>query len=89
MNTFAGNVASAGNGIVTTATLDLSAKNPPVTGALVSPASFYALSCAGAGVAVTLPKASDVPVGTTIDFAVGSPEPEPIDAHMGVFVEDD
>ena len=28
-------------------------------------------------------------VKEAIDFAVGSPEPEPIDAHMGVFVEDD
>ncbi len=30
-----------------------------------------------------------VNVKEAIDFAVGSPEPEPIDAHMGVFVEDD
>jgi TPP-dependent pyruvate/acetoin dehydrogenase alpha subunit len=28
-------------------------------------------------------------VKEAIDFAVGSPEPEPIDAHVGVFVEDD
>lgn len=30
-----------------------------------------------------------VKVKEAIDYAAGSPEPEPIDAHMGVFVEDD